>query len=98
MYDTWYDCEAPPRPLPSRPKPPSLHTLPPTPFRHVGLHPRRPAPTPGRAPIPPVRASDVRLEESFVADAAEPDYAPCRDVYERAIANVPPAPEKRLWR
>jgi len=40
----------------------------------------------------------VRLEESFVADAAEPDYAPCRDVYERAIANVPPAPEKRLWR
>uniref|UniRef100_A0A7S3ER36 Suppressor of forked domain-containing protein n=1 Tax=Haptolina ericina TaxID=156174 RepID=A0A7S3ER36_9EUKA len=40
----------------------------------------------------------VRLEESFVIDAVEPDFAATRDVYERAIANVPPAPEKRLWR
>jgi len=40
----------------------------------------------------------VRLEESFVADAPEPDFSAAREVYERAIANVPPAPEKRLWR
>mmetsp|Transcript_9622 Transcript_9622/g.23880 ORF Transcript_9622/g.23880 Transcript_9622/m.23880 type:complete len:674 (+) Transcript_9622:39-2060(+) len=40
----------------------------------------------------------VRLEESFVADAVSPDFAAARDVYERAIAKVPPAPEKRLWR
>ena len=40
----------------------------------------------------------VRLEESFIADAATPDFAAARDVYERAISNVPPAPEKRLWR
>ena len=54
----------------------------------------------------------VKLEEeallthsassSYGADASEkPDEGMCtrvRDVYERAIANVPPAPEKRLWR
>jgi len=34
----------------------------------------------------------VRLEE------ANGDIAKARDVYERAIANVPPASEKRYWR
>ena len=36
----------------------------------------------------------VKLEES----QAQLDVARTRDVYERAIANVPPAPDKRLWR
>ena len=36
----------------------------------------------------------VKLEESQAA----PDVSHTRDVYERAIANVPPAPDKRLWR
>jgi len=41
----------------------------------------------------------VRLEEEAVGDEREPsDLARCREVYERAIANVPPAPDKRLWR
>mmetsp|Transcript_13633 Transcript_13633/g.41472 ORF Transcript_13633/g.41472 Transcript_13633/m.41472 type:complete len:576 (+) Transcript_13633:416-2143(+) len=38
----------------------------------------------------------VRLEESAIL--TESDYHRTRDVYERAIANVPPAPDKRLWR
>lgn len=38
----------------------------------------------------------VRLEESALA--IESDYHRTRDVYERAIANVPPAADKRLWR
>jgi len=38
----------------------------------------------------------VRLEES--AAELEGSIGKVRDVYERAIANVPPAPDKRLWR
>ena len=44
----------------------------------------------------------VRLEEEALGDEAdeidEPQIARVREVYERAIANVPPAPDKRLWR
>jgi len=38
----------------------------------------------------------ARLEESAIE--AEADYHRVRDVYERAVANVPPAADKRLWR
>ena len=38
----------------------------------------------------------ARLEESSIEAPA--DYDRCREVYERAISNVPPAPDKRLWR
>eukprot|EP00310_Coccolithus_braarudii_P026009 CAMPEP_0183337974 /NCGR_PEP_ID=MMETSP0164_2-20130417/5431_1 /TAXON_ID=221442 /ORGANISM="Coccolithus pelagicus ssp braarudi, Strain PLY182g" /LENGTH=743 /DNA_ID=CAMNT_0025507747 /DNA_START=8 /DNA_END=2237 /DNA_ORIENTATION=- len=38
----------------------------------------------------------VRLEES--AAEVEGTFDKVRDVFERAIANVPPAPDKRLWR
>ena len=43
----------------------------------------------------------VRLEEEALGDETDLDEAACarvREVYERAIANVPPAPDKRLWR
>jgi len=53
----------------------------------------------------------IRLEEEAITqddglhDGAtsapvreEADLARCREVFERAIANVPPAPDKRLWR
>ena len=41
----------------------------------------------------------VRLEEEACGDDREPSsLARVREVYERAIANVPPAPDKRLWR
>ena len=41
----------------------------------------------------------VKLEEEMLSDEPElAELARCRDVYERAIAFVPPAPEKRLWR
>jgi crooked neck len=45
-----------------------------------------------------------RLEEAELDGTVEGDPARgkalerCRDVYERAIANVPPLPEKRYWR
>jgi len=44
----------------------------------------------------------VKLEEEALANAADDadadSHARVRDVYERAIANVPPSPDKRLWR
>jgi crooked neck len=45
----------------------------------------------------------ARLEEEAYRtqrDEAEADISPdkVREVYERAVAQVPPAPEKRLWR
>ena len=51
------------------------------------------------------RRSCVTWENtSFFAGLCTPEDAPCplalpqiREVYERAIANVPPAPEKRYW-
>lgn len=45
-----------------------------------------------------------RLEEAELDGTADGDptrdkaMERCRDVYERAIANVPPLPEKRYWR
>jgi len=41
----------------------------------------------------------VKLEEEMLtAELSAEELGRVRDVYERAIANVPPAPEKRLWR
>jgi len=40
----------------------------------------------------------VRLEEEAAGTEPDADFGRVRDVYERAIAHVPPAPEKRLWR
>jgi crooked neck len=40
----------------------------------------------------------VRLEEEAASEGTEADFARVRDVYERAISNVPPAADKRLWR
>ena len=76
---------------------------------HPFAHFRPPSPTFAHLRIPShpfsslLAPSQVRLEEEAL-DAAEPDdldpdqLARVREVYERAIANVPPAPDKRLWR
>ena len=89
LYDTWFDYVRTRGWARTTPADPRVHSA-------------RPAPPHALTSFPlgcSLHTSQVKLEEEHLSDEHdEPSLSRVRDVYERAIANVPPAPDKRLWR